>query len=101
MDSHLEHDARFSEAVSLQVLCRDQDEVDHFWTKLSAGGEEGPCGWLEDRFGVSWQVVPTSFIEMVKTGDGAGPGYERAFNAMLDMKKLDIATLEAAYEGGT
>jgi predicted 3-demethylubiquinone-9 3-methyltransferase (glyoxalase superfamily) len=101
MDSHLEHGARFSEAVSLQVLCRDQDEVDYFWAKLSDGGEEGPCGWLKDRFGVSWQVVPTSFIEMVKSGEAGGPGYERAFQAMLAMKKLDIAALEAAFEGAT
>jgi predicted 3-demethylubiquinone-9 3-methyltransferase (glyoxalase superfamily) len=99
MDSHLEHDARFSEATSLQVLCRDQDEVDHFWDALSDGGEEGPCGWLKDRFGVSWQVVPTRFIEMAEAGDAA-PGYERAFQAMLGMKKLDIAALEAAYRGG-
>jgi predicted 3-demethylubiquinone-9 3-methyltransferase (glyoxalase superfamily) len=97
MDSHLEHDARFNEAVSLQVRCRNQDEVDHFWARLSDGGEEGPCGWLKDRFGVSWQVVPTRLIEMLEAGDGGGPGYESAFQAMLEMKKLDIATLEAAY----
>jgi len=99
MDSHLEHEARFSEAVSLQVYCRNQDEVDHFWAALSDGGELGPCGWLKDRFGVSWQVVPTAFIDMIKDGEGAGPGYERAFQAMLGMKKLDVAALEAAYRG--
>jgi predicted 3-demethylubiquinone-9 3-methyltransferase (glyoxalase superfamily) len=99
MDSHLVHDVRFNEAVSLQVRCRDQDDVDHYWERLSDGGEEGPCGWLKDRFGVSWQVVPTSFVEMMKAGEGRGPGYERAFQAMLHMKKLDIAALEAAYGG--
>jgi predicted 3-demethylubiquinone-9 3-methyltransferase (glyoxalase superfamily) len=99
MDSHREHHARFNKGVSLQILCRDQKEVDHFWKALSEGGEEGPCGWLKDRFGVSWQVVPTRFIEMVKSGDGAGPGYERAFRAMLEMKKLDVAALQAAYDG--
>ena len=99
MDSHVTHDARFNEAVSLQVMCRDQAEVDHYWERLSHGGEEGPCGWLKDRFGVSWQVVPRSFIAMMKAGEGSGPGYERAFKTMLDMKKLDIATLEAAYAG--
>jgi predicted 3-demethylubiquinone-9 3-methyltransferase (glyoxalase superfamily) len=99
MDSHLEHDARFNEAVSLQLMCRDQGEVDHYWERLSDGGEEGPCGWLKDRFGVSWQVVPTSFIEMMKAGEGNAPGYERAFQAMLQMKKLDIAALQAAFAG--
>jgi predicted 3-demethylubiquinone-9 3-methyltransferase (glyoxalase superfamily) len=98
MDSHLEHDAVFNEAMSLQVLCRDQAEVDHFWSGLGAGGEEGPCGWLKDRFGVSWQVVPTAFMEMMKPGEAAGPGYERAFRAMLDMKKLDLAALQAAFD---
>lgn len=100
MDSHLEHDARFNEAVSLQIYCRDQDEIDHFWSALCEGGDEGPCGWLHDRFGVSWQVVPTSFVEMIEAGDGGGVGYERAFEAMLEMKKLDIAALEAAYREG-
>jgi predicted 3-demethylubiquinone-9 3-methyltransferase (glyoxalase superfamily) len=99
MDSHLEHHARFNEAISLQVLCKDQDDVDYYWSRLSDGGEEGPCGWLKDRFGVSWQVVPMGFIEMVKAGEASGPGYERAFQAMLQMKKLDIAALQAAYEG--
>jgi predicted 3-demethylubiquinone-9 3-methyltransferase (glyoxalase superfamily) len=99
MDSHLEHEAGFNEGISLQVLCRDQDEVDHYWAALSDGGEEGPCGWLKDRFGVSWQVVPTAFNEMVRRSEGAGPGYDRAFQAMLGMRKLDIAALTAAYEG--
>jgi len=101
MDSHLEHEARFNEAVSLQVLCRDQAEVDAYWAALADGGEEGPCGWLKDRFGVSWQVVPTSFVEMLKSGAGSGPGYERAFQAMLGMNKLDIAALKGAFEGAS
>jgi predicted 3-demethylubiquinone-9 3-methyltransferase (glyoxalase superfamily) len=99
MDSHLEHDARFGEGVSLQVYCRDQADVDHFWAGLTDGGEESVCGWLKDRFGVSWQVVPTAFIEMVKAGESSGSGYERAFRAMLEMKKLDIAALQAAADG--
>lgn len=99
MDSHLAHGVRFNEAVSLQVLCRDQAEVDHYWAKLSADGEEGPCGWLKDRFGVSWQVVPTRFADMMKAGATNRPGYERVFGAMLDMKKLDIGALERAYSG--
>ncbi len=99
MDSHLEHETRFNEAVSLQVLCEGQSAVDHYWAKLSADGEEGPCGWLKDRFGVSWQVVPTSFVEIMRGGEESGPGYERAFKAMLEMKKLDVAELETAYRG--
>ena len=99
VDSHLEHQARFNEAVSLQVLCADQAEVDHYWAALSDGGAEGPCGWLTDRFGVSWQVVPTGFIEMMKAGEGSGAGYERAFRAMLGMTKIDLAAIEAAFAG--
>lgn len=100
MDGHLEHGARFNEAVSLQVRCQDQAAVDYFWTALSDGGAEGPCGWLTDRFGVSWQVVPTAFLAMLKADEGQGPGYERAFQAMLGMTKLDLTALEAAYWGG-
>jgi predicted 3-demethylubiquinone-9 3-methyltransferase (glyoxalase superfamily) len=97
MDSAQEHAFGFNEGVSLQVPCRIQDEVDHYWSKLADGGEEGPCGWLKDRFGVSWQVVPTRFIEMMSTGEAGMPGFERAFQAMLGMKKLDIGALETAY----
>jgi predicted 3-demethylubiquinone-9 3-methyltransferase (glyoxalase superfamily) len=99
MDSHLEHEAHFSEGVSLQVYCRDQAEVDRYWARLSDGGAEGPCGWLKDRFGVSWQVVPTAFIELMTAGERGGAGYERAFRAMLDMRKLEIAALEGPAEG--
>jgi predicted 3-demethylubiquinone-9 3-methyltransferase (glyoxalase superfamily) len=87
----------FSEALSLQVSCASQDEVDHFWTGLSEGGEEGPCGWLKDRFGVSWQIVPTRLEELINDPDRDKAN--RAFQAMMQMKKLDIAALERAAEG--
>lgn len=98
MDSaHPGHDFAFDWAVSLQVLCEDQAEVDRYWDGLrEGGGEADRCGWLKDRFGVSWQIVPTRFIEMVNRGE---TGSERAWKAMLEMKKLDIAVLEAAYAG--
>jgi predicted 3-demethylubiquinone-9 3-methyltransferase (glyoxalase superfamily) len=88
---------KFSEAVSFMVICETQQEVDSFWQKLSAGGEEGPCGWLKDKFGLSWQVVPRVMDEMLAEGD---PGKtERVMQAMLQMKKLDIGALQAAYRG--
>lgn len=86
----------FSEAISFQILCSDQDEVDHYWDRLSDGGEEGPCGWLKDRFGVSWQVVPTRLFELVSDPD-AGRA-QRATQAMLSMKKLVIADMERAAD---
>ncbi len=87
----------FTEAVSFQILCADQDEVDHYWERLSDGGEEGPCGWLKDRFGLSWQVVPTVLLDLV--GD-ADPGRaQRATQAMLGMRKLVIADLRQAADG--
>jgi predicted 3-demethylubiquinone-9 3-methyltransferase (glyoxalase superfamily) len=88
----------FTEAVSFQIDCADQDEVDHYWTRLTAdGGEEGPCGWLKDRFGLSWQVVPRRLSELLTDPD---PGRsQRAMRAMLGMKKLDVAALEAAADG--
>lgn len=99
MDSAQEHDYTFSEGISLQILCANQDEVDHYWDALTAdSGEEGPCGWLTDRFGVSWQVVPRSLVEMMTAGEA---GYERAFEAMLEMKKLDIEALEEAFDGNS
>lgn len=88
---------RFNEAVSFQVSCETQEEVDHFWAKLSEGGEEGPCGWLKDRYGLSWQIVPTVLEKLV-----AGPDpkkSQRAMQAMLQMKRLDIAELQKAYDG--
>jgi predicted 3-demethylubiquinone-9 3-methyltransferase (glyoxalase superfamily) len=88
----------FSEAVSFQVSCETQDEVDHYWNALSAGGdpEAQQCGWLKDRFGVSWQIVPTVLTKLVV---GSSPASQRAMNAMLGMKKLDIAELQRAYDG--
>lgn len=90
---------KFNEAISLQISCESQEEVDHYWNKLSAGGDEKAqqCGWLKDRFGVSWQVVPKALIEMLLDPD-AGRS-QRAMTAMLKMKKLDIAELKRAYEG--
>jgi predicted 3-demethylubiquinone-9 3-methyltransferase (glyoxalase superfamily) len=96
MDSHLAHGVTFSEAVSLQVRCEDQAEVDRYWNALSAGGEQGPCGWLKDRFGVSWQVAPAGMARWM-TGDPAAR--DRTFAALLTMKKLDVAALERAYAG--
>jgi len=87
----------FSEAVSFQVLCKDQDEVDHFWGKLGEGGEYGPCGWLKDRFGLSWQIVPTRLGELL--GDPDAERAQRAMAAMLEMGKLEIAELERAADG--
>jgi len=89
----------FTEAVSFQVDCADQAEVDRYWDALvEGGGEHGPCGWLKDRFGLSWQVVPRQLGDYVGGPDPAGAA--RAMEAMLKMGKLDIAGLRAAYEGG-
>jgi predicted 3-demethylubiquinone-9 3-methyltransferase (glyoxalase superfamily) len=90
-------DFTFSEAISFYVHCDSQDEVDRFWKQLSEGGEEGPCGWLKDRFGVSWQIVPTRFFELINDPDPARS--HRAMQAMMGMKKLDIAELERAADG--
>ena len=87
----------FDEAVSFQVHCADQDEVDHYWAKLSEGGSEGPCGWLKDRYGLSWQVVPEGMEELFADPDPKRA--ERAMKAMLGMGKLDIAALRAAADG--
>ena len=88
---------KFTEAISFVVHCEKQAEVDHFWGKLSAGGQEVQCGWLKDRFGVSWQVVPTALIEMLQDEDTQKS--KRAVAAMLGMKKLDIDALTKAFEG--
>ena len=88
----------FSEAISLQVDCQTQEEVDYYWDGLTAGGEEGPCGWLKDRYGVSWQVVPDALITLIQDPD---PGRsKRAMAAMMTMKKIDIAALQAAADQG-
>jgi predicted 3-demethylubiquinone-9 3-methyltransferase (glyoxalase superfamily) len=87
---------RFTEAVSLQVNCETQEEVDRYWSVLSEGGEEGPCGWLKDRYGLSWQIVPVALTELINDPDTAKA--QRVMAAMLQMKKIDIAALEAAAE---
>lgn len=88
---------KFNEAMSLLINCESQAEVDYFWERLSEGGEEGPCGWLKDRYGVSWQVAPTILERMLEDEDAEKA--TRAMKAMLEMKKLDVAALQAAYDG--
>lgn len=85
----------FNEAVSLMVYCENQDEIDYFWEKLSDDGQEQPCGWLKDRFGISWQVVPFEMDEMMQTTDKAQ--LERVMQAMMPMKKLDVQALSSAF----
>ena len=87
---------KFTEAISLVVNCQTQEEVDHFWSKLSAGGQEVQCGWLKDRFGVSWQVVPTVLGEMLQDKDREKS--KRVMAAMLKMKRINIEALKKAYE---
>jgi predicted 3-demethylubiquinone-9 3-methyltransferase (glyoxalase superfamily) len=88
---------KFTEAISFSVDCETQQEVDEYWAKLSAGGQEGPCGWLKDKFGLSWQVNPRVLGKMLSDPDPAKS--KRAMEAMLRMKKIDIAELEKAYAG--
>jgi predicted 3-demethylubiquinone-9 3-methyltransferase (glyoxalase superfamily) len=87
---------QFTEAISFVVNCESQEEVDYFWKKLSAGGEESRCGWLRDKFGLSWQVVPSVLIEMLADKDTAKA--KRVMHAMLQMSKIDIPTLKKAYD---
>jgi predicted 3-demethylubiquinone-9 3-methyltransferase (glyoxalase superfamily) len=87
----------FDEAVSFLISCEDQGEIDYYWEKLSDGGEEGPCGWLKDRFGLSWQVVPDGMAELFADPDPERA--RRAMEAMLAMRKLDIAAMRAAADG--
>ncbi len=87
----------FNEAISFQIHCDDQDEVDYYWSMLSEDGQEVACGWLKDRFGVSWQVIPTVLVEMISDPDPEKA--KRATEAMLSMRKFDIAALERAYAG--
>lgn len=86
----------FNEAVSFQIGCESQDEVDYYWNALTDGGEEGPCGWLKDRFGVSWQVVPSAVPRLL--GDPDPERAKRATEAMFSMKKIDIAAMQAAAD---
>ncbi len=87
----------FDEAISLLVNCDDQSEIDYYWDALSAGGEEGPCGWLKDRYGLSWQICPTGWAEMLNDTDRSRS--ERVMRAVLGMGKFDLAALEAAADG--
>lgn len=97
MDSALEHGFTFNEAISLIVRCDTQEEIDHYWEKLSAIPESEQCGWLKDKYGVSWQIVPTAMDKMM--GKGTPEQMARVTQAFLKMKKFDIAELEKAYEG--
>jgi predicted 3-demethylubiquinone-9 3-methyltransferase (glyoxalase superfamily) len=88
----------FTPAISFFVNCQTQAEVDHLWEKLSSGGEEGQCGWLKDKYGVSWQIVPTILGQLLQDKDAAKS--QSVLNAMLQMRKIDIAKLKQAYEQG-
>ena len=88
---------KFDEAISLQIECKDQEEVDYFWEKLGEGGEEGPCGWIKDRYGLSWQVTPAGMDELFSDEDPERA--QRAFDCMQKMRKLDIAELREAADG--
>lgn len=89
---------KFTEAISFSVDCKTQKEVDDYWEKLSAGGEQGPCGWLKDKYGLSWQINPTVLGEMLSDPDRKKS--KRVMEAMMKMKKIDIAGLQKAYEQG-
>ena len=88
---------KFNEAVSFLVSCKDQEEVDHYWSKLSDGGEQGPCGWLKDRYGLSWQIVPQALDELLSDPDREKA--QRVMQAMLSMGKIEIEGLERAAAG--
>jgi predicted 3-demethylubiquinone-9 3-methyltransferase (glyoxalase superfamily) len=88
---------KFSEAVSFQVSCDTQDEIDYFWSKLSEGGKAGQCGWLKDKYGVSWQVMPSLVPQMMADADGAKK--DRVMDAVMKMKKFDLEALKRAYAG--
>ena len=88
---------KFNEAISLSVDCKTQTEVDELWERLSDGGQKSQCGWLKDKFGLSWQIVPSALVEMLRDKDAAKSA--RVMAAMMQMSKIDIATLKQAYEG--
>ena len=90
---------KFDEAVSFEIECADQEEIDYFWQRLTEGGAESQCGWLKDRYGLSWQVVPTGMEEIFADPDTERAN--RAMQAMLEMKKIDLAALRGAADGGT
>lgn len=88
---------KFNEAVSFQVMCESQDEIDYFWDKLTEGGRESQCGWLKDKFGLSWQVVPADLPQLFTGGDAASR--DRVMAAVMQMKKFDLAALKRAHAG--
>ena len=88
---------KFDEAISFQVICDTQGEVDYYWNALTRDGQEGPCGWLKDKFGVSWQVVPAELPQLLTGGDGAR--LDRMMTAIMSMKKFDLAALKRAHAG--
>jgi predicted 3-demethylubiquinone-9 3-methyltransferase (glyoxalase superfamily) len=98
MDGHVPHDVTFNEGLSLQVICRDQNHIDRTWAALGDGGQTGRCGWLKDRFGLSWQVVPKEIGQWMASNDVQAR--DRAFAAMLKMGKPDVAALTRAFAGG-
>jgi predicted 3-demethylubiquinone-9 3-methyltransferase (glyoxalase superfamily) len=97
IDSSFEHGFGFNEAISLHVDCESQDEVDYLWSQLSAHPEAEACGWLKDRYGVSWQIVPTALYELMSDPDPVRSG--RVMDAILQMKKIDVQELQTAYQG--
>jgi predicted 3-demethylubiquinone-9 3-methyltransferase (glyoxalase superfamily) len=90
---------KFDEAISFQIHCKSQEEVDYYWSRLTDGGKEVQCGWLKDQFGLSWQVVPSQLLEMLSSGDAAKT--ERVTKAFMQMKKFDIKKLRHAFDGRT
>jgi predicted 3-demethylubiquinone-9 3-methyltransferase (glyoxalase superfamily) len=88
---------KFTEAVSFQIHCKDQDEVDYYWSRLTEGGKDVACGWLKDKFGLSWQVVPAQLLDFLSSGDAIRS--ERVTRAFMKMKKFDIKKLRQAFEG--
>ena len=88
---------KFDEAISMLITCKDQQEIDYYWEKLSAGGEESQCGWLKDKFGLSWQVAPDGMADIMNDPDSERA--HRSMQAMLGMKKIDVAALKAAADG--
>ena len=88
---------KFSEAISFQVMCESQNEIDHFWEKLSDGGQEGPCGWLKDKYGLSWQVVPSALPQLMS--QSSGEARDRVMGAVMKMKKFDLEALKRAQAG--